>query len=96
MPRLIWSPAALRDIQRLHQFLVKKDGKSASRAIKAIRSGAKILALQPEVGRPVDGMEVEFREWLINFGNSGYVVLYRTENNFTTVLAVRHQREAGY
>ena len=96
MSRLIWSPSALRDVQRLHPFLAKKDGKSASRAIKAIRSGIKVLALQPEVGRPVDGMELEFREWLIDFGNNGYVALYRTENNLTTVLAVRHQREAGY
>ena len=96
MSRLIWSPSALRDVQRLHQFLVKKDEKSATRAIKAIRSCVKILAHQPEVGRPVDGMEPEFREWLIDFGNSGYVALYRTKNDLTTVLAVRHQREAGY
>lgn len=96
MSRLIWSPSALRDVQRLHRFLVQKDEKSASRAIKAIRSGVKILARQPEVGRPVVGLEPEFREWLIDFGNSGYVALYRIENGLATVLAVRHQKEAGY
>ncbi|WP_257254691.1 type II toxin-antitoxin system RelE/ParE family toxin [Endozoicomonas sp. ONNA1] len=96
MSRLIWSPSALRDVQRLHQFLAQKDGNSASRAIKAIRSGIKVLACQPEIGRPVDGMEPEFREWLIDFGNSGYVALYRIENGLATVLAVRHQKEAGY
>ena len=96
MSRLIWSPSALRDVQRLHRFLAKKDGKSASRAIKVIRSGVKILARQSEVGRPVDGVEPEFREWLIDFGNSGYVALYRIENELTMLLAVRHQREAGY
>ncbi|WP_330926887.1 type II toxin-antitoxin system RelE/ParE family toxin [Candidatus Sororendozoicomonas aggregata] len=96
MSRLIWSPSALRDVQRLHPFLANKDEKSASRAIKTIRSSVKILAHQPEVGRPVDGMEPEFRKWLIDFGSSGYVALYRTENALTTLLAVRHQREAGY
>ncbi len=96
MSRLIWSPSALRDVQRLHRFLANKDGKSASRAIKTIRSSVKILAHQPEVGRPVDGMEPEFREWLIDFGSSGYLALYRTENGLTTLLAVWHQREAGY
>ncbi len=96
MSRLIWSPSALRDVQRLHRFLGNKDIKSASRAIKTIRSSVKVLAHQPEVGRPVDGMEPEFREWLIDFGSSGYVALYRTEGELTTVLAVRHQREAGY
>jgi plasmid stabilization system protein ParE len=94
--RLIWSPSALKDVQQLHRFLAKKDGKSAGRGIKAIRSGVKVLACQPDIGRPVDGMEPEFREWLIDFGNSGYVALYRTENSLTTVLAVRHQKEAGY
>ncbi|OED43094.1 plasmid stabilization protein [Endozoicomonas sp. (ex Bugula neritina AB1)] len=93
---MIWSRSALREVQRLHRFLASKDEKSASRAIKTIRSSVKILAHQPEVGQPVDGMELEFREWLIDFGSSGYVALYRTERGLTTVLAVRHQREAGY
>ena len=41
-------------------------------------------------------MDPEFREWLIDFGDSGYVVLYRLEARVAVILAVRHQREAGY
>ena len=41
-------------------------------------------------------METAFREWLIPFGDSGYVVIYRLEGDLAVVLVVRHQREAGY
>jgi len=96
MPRLIWSPAALRDVQRLHRFLQEKNVDAASRAATAIRDGVKLLALQPGVGRPVEEMEPEFREWLIDFGVSGYIALYRFDGKTAVILAVRHQREVGY
>ena len=41
-------------------------------------------------------MPPEYREWPIDFGESGYLALYRYEGDLVTVLAVRHQREAGY
>ncbi len=55
-----------------------------------------IIAEHPEVGRPADEMDPAFREWLIDFGNSGYVVLYHYDGNVAVIVAVRHQREAGY
>lgn len=96
MPRLNWSPHALADVQRLYRFLVLKDETAARRAIKTIRAGVKILAHQPEVGRPVEDMDPAFREWLIDFGSSGYIALYRFDGETATILAVRHQKEAGY
>lgn len=96
MPRLIWSPHALRDVQRLHRFLAEKNADAAKRAVQAIRQGVKVLAKQPGIGRPVEGMEPEFREWLIDFGESGYVAMYRIGGSSAVLLAVRQQREAGY
>ncbi|MBS9427219.1 MULTISPECIES: type II toxin-antitoxin system RelE/ParE family toxin [Photorhabdus] len=96
MPRLIWSPFTLADIQRLYGFLAKKDKDTARRAIKTIRAGVKMLARQPEAGRPVDEMDPAFREWLIDFGSSGYIAMYRIEGETATIFAVRHQKEAGY
>ncbi|WP_445493489.1 type II toxin-antitoxin system RelE/ParE family toxin [Photorhabdus sp. SF281] len=96
MSCLIWSPPALADIQRLYRFLAKKDKYTASRAIKTIRAGVKTLAHQPEAGRPVDDMDPAFREWLIDFGSSGYIALYRIEGETATIFAVRHQKEVGY
>lgn len=96
MPRLIWSPPALHDVQRLHRFLAEKNTDAAKRAAKAIRDGVKVLAHQPGVGRPAEDMEPEYREWMINFGDSGYVALYRYDGETAVILAVRHQREVGY
>ena len=77
MPQLIWSPESLLDIQRLYRFLVIKSPDAAKRAVQAIRTEVQILASNPEVGRPATDMEPEFREWLIDFGETGYVALYR-------------------
>ncbi|MBE0475119.1 type II toxin-antitoxin system RelE/ParE family toxin [Rhodoferax sp.] len=96
MPRLIWSPPALLDIQRLYRFLASKNGDAAKSAVKAIRQEVKVLALQPGIGRPIEEIPPEFREWMIDFGHSSYVAMYHHDGDVVTILAVRHQREAGY
>lgn len=97
MPHLIWAPSALQDVQRVYRFLAEKNIDAAKRAAKAIREGVKILAQQPEIGRPMEEMDPEYREWLIDFGDSGYIVaLYRYDGRMAVILAVRHQKEAGY
>jgi plasmid stabilization system protein ParE len=96
VPRLIWTPPALDDVQRLYRFLTPKDEAAARRAIEAIRTGVKILSHQPEAGRPIEDMDPEFREWLIDFGSSGYIALYRFDGETAAILAVRHQKEVGY
>ena len=96
MPRLRWSQAALRDVTRLHDFLAPKSRDAARRAIKAIRQGVKALAKHPEIGRPIDELPPEFREWVIEFGSGAYLALYRYDGKEVVILAVRHGREAGY
>ena len=96
MPRLIWTPPALTDVQRLYRFLAPQDEAAARRAVKTIRAGVRILAHQPEVGRPAENMDPSFREWLIEFGSSGYITLYHFDGEIAAILAVRHQKEAGY
>ncbi len=96
MSRLIWSPAALLYVKRLYDFLKPKDLDAAKRAAKAIRQGIKVLEKQSGLGRPVEDMEDEFRDWIIDFGDSGYVARYRVDQRAVTVLAVRHQREVGF
>lgn len=96
MPQLIWSEPALQDVQRLYRFLVPKNPDAARRAVKALRQGVSILRQQPSLGRTIDDMPEEFREWLIDFGDSGYVLRYRLTSDAVVVLAVRHQREVGF
>jgi plasmid stabilization system protein ParE len=96
MPPLKWSQSALRDVARLHHFLAPKSRDAAKRAVKAIRQGVKLLGRYPEMGRPVDELPPEFREWVIEFGAGAYVALYHYDGKQVVILAVRHGREAGY
>jgi plasmid stabilization system protein ParE len=96
MPRLRWSRAARLDAIRLYKFLSPKSHEAAQRAVSAIRQGVKALGKHPTIGRPVEEMPPEFREWIIEFGHGAYVVLYRFDGKEAVILAVRHGREAGY
>lgn len=96
MPSLIWTPQALSDVQRLYRFLAPRDLNAARNAVSEIRNSVKILAHQPVSGRPVEELPSAFREWPVSFGNSGYIVLYRIDDEAVSILAVRHQRETGW
>ncbi len=96
MPRLRWSPPALADVARLHEVLVPKSRDAARRAVGAIRQGVKALGHYPEMGRPMEEVPPEFREWAIEFGQGAYVALYHYDGKQVVILAVRQGREAGY
>jgi plasmid stabilization system protein ParE len=96
MPHLKWSESALLDIARLYSFLAPKSRDAARRATKTIREGVKALGSHPEIGRPVEEMSPEFREWVMEFGQGAYVALYYYDGKEVVILAVRHGREAGY
>jgi plasmid stabilization system protein ParE len=69
LPRLIWTPPRLSEVHRLYHFLALDNPDAARRAVKAIRTGVKILGRQPQLRRPTDNLDPEFREWLIDCGN---------------------------
>jgi plasmid stabilization system protein ParE len=96
MPRLKWSPPALLDVARLHEFLASKSPDAAQRGVRAIRQGVEALGRHPEIGRPVEDLAPEFREWVIEFGQGAYVALYHYDGKQVVILAVRHGREAGF
>lgn len=96
MSQVRFAPAAIRDLQRLRDFLRSKNPDAARRAGEAIRQGLKVLGAHPNLGRLVDDLPEAFREWLIEFGDSGYVVRYRIDADTVTILVIRHQREAGF
>ncbi|HZZ40169.1 MAG TPA: type II toxin-antitoxin system RelE/ParE family toxin [Acidobacteriaceae bacterium] len=96
MPHLVWSAAALADVARLCAFLAPNNPDAACRAVVAIRHELKTLRTHPEIGRPVENMLPEFREWMTEFGHSACVALYHFDGRRTVVLTVRHGREAGY
>jgi len=63
--------------------------------VRLIAEAVDVLANHPLMGRPV---EQGLRELVISQGKSGHVALYSYEREADVVLllAIRHQREAGY
>lgn len=96
MPQVKFARAALDDLSRLREFLRVKNPAAAKRAAIAISKSVQLLGQYPQIGRPAEEMEIEYRELLIDFGDSGYIALYRYDADVVTVLSLRHQREAGY
>jgi plasmid stabilization system protein ParE len=89
------APSAFQDLERLEDFLVDADDPMAGFLLPFILEALAILALQPGIGRPVDGQK---RELIIHRGRSGYLARYDYQRHIghVTVLRIRHQREAGY
>lgn len=96
MPQVKFAPAALNDLSRLREFLRLKNPAAAKRAAAAITKHVQLLGQYPQIGRPAEEMDIEYRELLIDFGDSGYVALYRYQVDVVTVLSLRHQRESGH
>ena len=95
MARLIYSARALDDLERVTDFLVDTDPAAAAVTADLIAEAVAILAHHPLIGRPA---EHGLRELVISRGRTGYIALYsfETAQDCVLILAVRHQREAGY
>ncbi len=92
---MIYSRNALFDLERLADFLVERDVVSALPTFEIVEEAVQVLRNHPLIGRPV---EYGLRELVISRGRTGYVALYTYEadSDVALLLAIRHQREAGY
>jgi len=95
LARLIYTDAALADLERLADFLRDSDPDLGIATFKLIKEAVAVLKNHPLIGRPA---EHGLRELVISRGRTGYIALYSHEQQADTVLilALRHQREAGY
>lgn len=94
MARISYAGQALADLERISDFLTDH-GQDALEALDLIDEAVRILARHPFVGRQVEN---GLRELVISQGKTGYVALYSIEAEYDAVLvlALRHQREAGW
>jgi plasmid stabilization system protein ParE len=92
---LIYSERALADLERLADFLLDTDPMAASETIGLIGEAIRVLRRHPMMGRQC---EHGLRELVISRGRTGYLALYSIEEEAEAILilAIRHQREAGY
>lgn len=88
-------PRVERDLDRLARFLVESSPAEAEKTFQIVDDALMLLARHPEIGHPVDE---GLRELMISRGRTGYVALYVFDEigDEVWVLAVLHQREAGF
>jgi plasmid stabilization system protein ParE len=93
---IVFEEEALADLERILEFNAGRDPATALEHLQRIREGVSILGGHPEIGRTVAGSPL--RELVISHGSSGYIALYEYARvqNVVRVVAIRHQREAGY
>lgn len=95
MAEVVVSPNADADIGRLVDFLIEQEPAAALATYDLVFGALAVLRTYPLIGRPVAS---GLRELVISQGRSGYVALYAFDSRWDRVLilALRHQREAGY
>ena len=95
MAQVIYAETARLDLERLAEFLSESSLAAALRTYDLVTGAIAILEKHPLIGRP---SARDLRELVISRGKSGYAALYdyREQDDCVIVLAIRHQREAGY
>ena len=95
MTRWLISEDAAQDLEELVDFLRIHQAEYAVETIDLILNALNILEQHPRIGRLVQN---QLRELIISRGKTGYVALYEYDEaaDVVLVLAIRHQREAGY
>ena len=95
MTRWLVSLEAADDLEALIDFLVSDMPEHAVRTVDPIMDALNILQDHPNIGRP---LQLPLRELVISRGRTGYVALYEydAQADVAVVLAIRHQRQAGY
>lgn len=95
MARIELAPGILDDFDRILDHLERHDVADLPGRIAELVQAIDILAHSPLIGRPAGS---GLRELIIGRGARGFVALYRFVPAIDTVfvLAVRHQREAGF
>jgi len=95
MARVQISAAALRDLERLFDFIAAESPERAAKQVLSVRRAFELLAEHPLMGRNAESGR---RELVLSRGRYGYIAKYRwlPKEDVVMILAVRHQREAGY
>lgn len=95
MAKIAYSANALSDLEGIADFMAAESNQAALDALDVIDDAIGMLARHPLVGRPA---ESHLRELVISQGRTGYVALYAYDPavDAVLVLAIRHQREAGF
>lgn len=89
--RLVWSPPARYDLIRLRDFIRQHNPDAAGRAAEALKKATNLLLEHPGIGPRIE--DREDRELFVPFGQRGYVLRYRLDEDTIVILRLWHGLE---
>lgn len=94
MSQIIYTEEFISDLERLYTFLNEKNSIAAQNLTKLLENKLELLATIPKAF-PFFG---EYRLYLLEFGSSGYAILYDYDETADLVILLRmkHQKEVGF
>jgi plasmid stabilization system protein ParE len=94
---IVFDAGALDDLERIFEFHFEHDPRIAIDHVRTIRSAVLMLDTHPWLGR-LTARGSTLRELVISRGHTGYIALYEYSpiESMVRIVAIRHQREAGY
>jgi addiction module RelE/StbE family toxin len=94
MPQIVYTPEFIDDFERLYAFLHENNPSAAQRLAALLETKLEVLATIPKAFTFFG----EFRLYLLEFGSSGYAILYdyKEESDKIIILRIKHQKEAGF
>lgn len=85
------SPAARRDVERLVLHLDDDSPAAAARLRSSLETALASLAELPHRGRA--GPREHYRELVVPFGRSAYLIWYRVAQSTVDIARIKHHRE---
>ena len=94
---IVFDSEALDNLDSIFELNAKRGPYTALDHVEVVRSAVSMLDMHPEIGHLV-GRGSALRELVISHGKTGYLALYEYSQaeHLVRVVAVRHQRKAGY
>lgn len=89
--KLVWSPAARRDLIRLREFIEPHNPRAAKRSSEKIRKTTKLILDYPAIGTRIENRGD--REFYTPFGQGGYILRYQIIEQNIVILKIWHPRE---
>lgn len=85
-----WTPEAVKDLARLHDFIARYNPQAALRVMTVLRNAARQLRAYPRLGTPMPGFEArEVRRLLVG----DYEMRYELAGEAIHILRFFHTRE---
>lgn len=90
--KLVFSPVALEDLQRLYAFIADKNPAALKKAAERLIRSFQLLTEHPIAGYALEHLP-GIREFLVPFGKGNYIIRYRIYKEQISIAHLWHSRE---